>query len=195
MLNSYGSSIASSFPATFCSSSSIQQCQLCGIKNGTKVNSNNLNQTKIKYELIVKIEKCLHCDLNICDQCLNKTSQINSYKKKGNNDKSDNDIDEEEEDEIIYANNNLIDFKPNIYEQHYDVLRKEFKKNYKYIKTTSDKANKLSNILRNDEINLNEISLIKQQINKKAEDLIRQIENEKNYLNEKIDTIMNEYEE
>ena len=189
MLNSYGSSITSSFPHGFSSADFLQQCQLCGIKNGTKVNSNNLNQTKIKYELVVKIGKCSHCDLNICDQCLNKTSLVNSFEQKKIDEKTDDDEENDEDDE-----DDSIDFKPNIYEQHYNILKKEFKKNYNFIKNTSDRANKLFGVLKNAEMNLNELSLIKQQANTKALDLIKQVENEKNELNETIDKIIYEYE-
>jgi hypothetical protein len=191
MLN-YGCSITSSFPVGFCSSSTITCCQLCGIKNGSKVNSNNLHQTRIKYELVVKIEKCTHCDLNICDQCLNKTSLVNYYKQQK---KSGFDDDEVDDEEIMRGSaDNLSDFKPNIYEQHYKILKKEFKQNYSCIKITTDKLNKLHNIIKHDELNLNELNLIKQQINTKANDLIKQIENEKNDLNDTIDTIISEYE-
>ena len=190
MLN-YGGHITSSFPDGFCSSPATQNCQLCGIKNGSKVNSNNLNQTRITYELIVKIEKCLHCDLNICDQCLNKTPQFDYFKQRKNSNEIDNDYDEDE----IYINNDSIkDFKPNVFEQHYKIIKKEFKQNYINIKSGTEKAIELLEIIKIDEVNLNDLNLIKQQVNAKANDLIKQIQIEKKELNETVDSVISEHE-
>lgn len=219
MLN-YGTSIASSFPKGFCSAPSLAQCHLCGIINGAKINSNNLNQTRIKYELIVKVEKCLHCDLNICDQCLNSTSINNKsmsnncihntidcdYKSNTNSNNSNDENEDYEEINNHKINNEKnksdtasnksydISYSSNMFEQHFKTIKKEFKHNYNYIKGLTNNVNNLQDSIKYDESNLNELNLIKQQINAKASDLIKQIENEKNELNDIIDAIINEYE-
>lgn len=156
---------------------SIQTCQFCGLKSGSKINCSNVN-SKLKYSLMLKIEKCKHCGLNICDQCLN---EIN--KDYDNGCKSD--------DELVDAE---FDFKLNLYQKHYKVVKKEFKANYNRVKEIVEKFNYLQNSIKLDEITLSELNLVKHQINVKANELIRKIEQEKIELNERIDNVRQRYE-
>jgi hypothetical protein len=187
----YGGSLTTSFPNTIFTNpvsiqsppqqhqqlpTQIQTCQFCGLKSGSKINCSNLN-SRLKYSLMLKIEKCKHCGLNICDQCLN---EIN--KDFDNGCKSDDEIDVD------------FDFKLNLYQKHYKIVKKEFKANYNRVKEIVEKFNYLQNSIKLDEISLSELNLVKHQINVKANELIRKIEQEKIELNERIDNVRQRYE-
>ena len=186
MLN-YGSSITSAFPNTFCSSPDSLLCQLCNASikdkygNGSKFIQSLMNQ---HYSSGNKLEKCTHCGINICDSCFN------------------------ENQEALFENQSM----PNIhnklrYEQkprlsqnstqsniHYNIVKKEFKQMYNYSKEIVEKLHLLNNAIKVEESAVTELNLIKHQVNTKALDLVKQINQEKTNLIEQIENVKKKYE-
>ena len=81
---SYGGSITSAFPNTFCSSPNSMACQLCnkGLTD-SGLNSSNSNNSYLYFSMMSqaknRAEKCTHCGINICDSCFNENHEQNIF--------------------------------------------------------------------------------------------------------------------
>ena len=201
MLN-YGSSITTSFPTTFCSSPAHLTCQLCNayvkefsFHNGlpyatspatlTPPSSNSSSQSNIN-----KLEKCTHCGVNICSKCFYENQELinrsspphnNPHKRHPSEDPNNNN------------NNDNINLTKS--QNHYQLVKKEFKHMYNYSKDIVEKLHLLNNTIKIEETTISELNLIKHQVNTKALELIKQINQEKDELIEQIESVKKKYEE
>jgi hypothetical protein len=193
MLN-YGSSITTSFPTTFCSSPAHLTCQLCNsfvkelsFHNGipyssvtlTSPSSNSSSQPNIN-----KLEKCTHCGVNICSKCFYENQESINRLSPHNNQKRQPD------DTINNENYNLTKSQ-----NHYQLVKKEFKQMYNYSKDIVEKLHLLNNTIKIEETTISELNLIKHQVNTKALELIKQINQEKDELLQQIENVKKKYEE
>jgi hypothetical protein len=88
MLN-YGGSITSSFPNTFCSSPNSIACQLCNkainetsFSQSTSTSNSFLYYTMLQQQQLnrcSRLDKCIHCGINICEKCLNENQEKSPY--------------------------------------------------------------------------------------------------------------------
>lgn len=173
MLN-YGGSITSAFPNTFCTSPASLTCQLChsGINESPGYNGmmyhTNLNK---KFTNPNKLEKCTHCGINVCEECLNENQEAMHHHMGKNNAQCTNQS-----------------------QSHYNTVKKEFKQMYNYSKDIVEKLHLLNNAIKIEESAVSELNLIKHQVNTKALDLIKQINQEKIELIEQIENVKRKYE-
>lgn len=77
---------------------------------------------------------------------------------------------------------------------HYNLVKKDFKQMYNYSKTIVEKLHLLNNTIKIEESTVTELNLIKHQVNTKALELIKQINQEKADLIEQIETVKRKYE-
>ena len=184
MLN-YGSSITSAFPNSFCSSPDSLTCQLCNRSLNEKYNGSNYIHSLINshYASGNKLEKCTHCGINICEKCFNENQEGNfdDYASKNMHNKF----------RFESKNRSGDSNQSNV---HYNVVKKEFKQMYNYSKEIVEKLHLLNNAIKVEESAVTELNLIKHQVNTKAIDIIKQINQEKNNLIEQIENVKKRYE-
>ena len=194
MLN-YGSSITSAFPNTFCSSPSALVCQLCNTNInetgcyqsfGSSSNSTLFNQP---YANMSKLEKCTHCGINICNKCINENQEAHH-----NNSANSNDLIDDNGYSIHNYSNQSRSSNQSQALGHYNLVKKEFKQMYNFSKEIVEKLHLLNNVIKIEESAIGELNLIKHQVNTKALELIKQINQEKNELIEQIDNVKQKYE-
>jgi hypothetical protein len=195
MLN-YGSSITSSFPNSFCTSPANLTCQLCNKSiNESAISSLQQSLTKEaglfrlnQYSFSSRLEKCIHCGINICEKCFNENQEKH--------------LNENENIKKSYYNNgysgsqhnNEATSMLNESQSHYNAVKKEFKQMYNYSKEIVEKLHLLSNAIKVEESAVSELNSIKHQVNMKALELIKQINQEKNELVEQIEKVKTKYE-
>ncbi|CAF1004897.1 unnamed protein product [Brachionus calyciflorus] len=174
MIN-YGGSIKSAFPNTFCSSPSNLSCNIC---------NSNLNETdSLKQK---SFHKCTHCGVNICESCfLENQEAYRAYQRH-------QDFSEENNHQnFFYKFKNSLNSKSM---SHYNVVKKEFKQMYNYSKTIVEKLHLLNNTIKIEESTVSDLNLIKHQVNTKALELIKQINQEKSDLLDQIENVKRKYE-
>lgn len=184
MLN-YGSSITSAFPNTFCSSPDSVACQLCNSSINEKFTGSNYihNLINAHYTGSSKLEKCTHCGINICESCFNENQEaifdmnapLNLHNKS----------------RFEHKTRSGDSNQSNV---HYNTVKKEFKQMYNYSKEIVEKLHLLNNAIKVEESAVTELNLIKHQVNTKAIDLIKQINQEKTNLIEQIEIVKKKYE-
>ena len=210
MLN-YGGSITSAFPNTFCSSPASLTCQLCNTcinetshsscalncgsgpnglvsNNGGgpgTINSSTSNTSSaggltssMAGSGSTKLEKCTHCGINICERCFNENHECQSSEQIGGGGS----------DAMLEKN------KITTAHTHYNTVKKEFKQMYNYSKEIVEKLHLLNNTIKMEESAVSELNLIKHQVNTKAIELIKQINQEKSDLIEQIENVKRKYE-
>lgn len=168
MIN-YGGSITSAFPNTLCSSPSSFTCNLCNL---------NLHDTDTHNQKTY--QKCTHCGVNICENCLTENQEI----CRGNR--------QNLSDDKIFARSKHCPNDRSIL--HYNVVKKEFKQMYNYSKAIIEKLHLLNNTIKTEELTISELNMIKHQVNTKALELIKQINQEKQELLDQIENTKRKYE-
>lgn len=128
-----------------------------------------------------RLEKCTHCGINICERCFNENHECPSSEQHG----SGNDGLEKN------GNNNKTNGTAH---SHYNTVKKEFKQMYNYSKEIVEKLHLLNNTIKMEESAVSELNLIKHQVNTKAIELIKQINQEKSDLIEQIENVKRKYE-
>lgn len=210
MLN-YGGSITSAFPNTFCSSPASLTCQLCNtcinetpssvsssalatsVNGGGMLSGGGAMSTSTAQSLSsssnagllnngslampVKLEKCTHCGINICERCFNENHEC---------------APSEHHAAAVEASHEKN--KANTAHAHYNTVKKEFKQMYNYSKEIVEKLHLLNNTIKMEEAAVSELNLIKHQVNTKAIELIKQINQEKSDLIEQIENVKQKYE-
>ncbi len=188
MLN-YGGSITSAFPNTLCSSPNSITCQLCNknLKSEPSLNRSNSNTSFVFNQSSKRLDKCIHCGINICENCLNENhekNQFNHFKSK------------EVINDNFSKNINCFQVKPHTPESqiHYSNVKKDFKNMYNFSKEIVEKLHFLNNSIKVEELAVSELNLIKHQVNTKAIELIKQVNQEKLELIEQIENAKRKHE-
>jgi hypothetical protein len=178
---SYGSSITSSFPNTLCTSPALLTCQMCSqmIKDNSVSyygHHSGPSAGPASANVINKLEKCTHCGLNICAKCFNENQEvINRLEESKSN----------SEDSAPFTKS----------QNHYQLVKKEFKQMYNYSKDIVEKLHLLNQAIKIEESTVSDLNLIKHQVNTKALELIKQINQEKDELIQQIENVKLKYEE
>ena len=131
-----------------------------------------INEFENNYQNSSKVEKCDHCGINICEKCFNENQELLPTKLQNQD----------------LLTNNLASAS------HYNTVKKEFKQIYNYSKDIVEKLHLLNNAIKIEESAVSELNLIKHQVNTRALELIKQINQEKNDLIEQIEKVKQKYE-
>lgn len=132
-----------------------------------------------------KLEKCTHCGINICERCFNENHECPASAEQQQQQPHDGD---KSKAVTMAAVNN-----PTAH-SHYNTVKKEFKQMYNYSKEIVEKLHLLNNTIKMEESAVSELNLIKHQVNTKAIELIKQINQEKCDLIEQIENVKRKYE-
>lgn len=214
---SYGGSITSAFPNTFCSSPASLTCQLCNTcindtstaltssvltGSGFGSVSGGLNSLGVGSAAAMssstttalggsangaaiglnKLEKCTHCGINICERCFNENQECAVAAAAAAAASGAETGEEKSKNSVATAH------------VHYNTVKKEFKQMYNYSKEIVEKLHLLNNTIKMEESAVSELNLIKHQVNTKAIELIKQINQEKTDLIEQIENVKRKYE-
>lgn len=139
----------------------------------------NLSSTGTMMMSSNRLEKCTHCGINICERCFNENHECASSEQHG------------EHGMMMNGSGKGVAATAH---SHYNTVKKEFKQMYNYSKEIVEKLHLLNNTIKMEESAVSELNLIKHQVNTKAIELIKQINQEKCDLIEQIENVKRKYE-
>jgi coenzyme F420-reducing hydrogenase delta subunit len=152
-------------------------------------NINNTTSSNAALLGVNKLEKCTHCGINICEKCFNENHECQSPS-------SQQQADQEAVGTAAQKGGNKVAVTTTLpaSQTHYNTVKKEFKQMYNYSKEIVEKLHLLNNTIKMEETAVSELNLIKHQVNTKAIELIKQINQEKCELIEQIENVKRKYE-
>ena len=193
MLN-YGSLITSAFPNSICASPATPiGCQLCGGGGGSSLAYGAATKKDMQ------LEKCTHCGLIVCFRCLNENQEASSIAAKSSRHPSMHA--HQQHARHHHSRDNLNEpmlsgsgggGAANVCaksQDHYNLVKKEFKQIYNYSKDIVERLHYLNRTIKLDESTLTELNMIRHRVTSRAIELIKQINEERDELVERIDAI------
>ena len=184
--------------------------------SGISSSIGNLNDPSNYYrqfQLPNRLEKCTHCGINVCERCLNENQEQSGVDRANENfdgaisSASPSSNLKKLNDSMENLNNTLRHNKHHHHHHHhhhssqmsqsqvhYNTVKKEFKQMYNYSKEIVEKLHLLHHAIKVEETAVGELNSIKHQVNTKALELIKQINQEKSDLLDQIDNVKRKYE-